>query len=176
MHIPLLSSADNFCKQFGPRSGPTECQSWSGFNMFDTLIVFLKEFLEKINFEKCQQTATKAWEITQHSESKLNCPQYVHSALKLYLLIILWLFIYFRLLYNLNPFQTNGMFHTATYKSGWSIAYIEGSQFIFPKNIEFLFLKINFVLANSADPDEMPHYAAFHLGLHCLWKYQARSF
>ena len=25
-----------------------------------------------------------------------------------------------------------------------------------------------FILANSADPDEMPHHAAFHLGLHCL--------
>ena len=27
---------------------------------------------------------------------------------------------------------------------------------------------MDFVLANSADPDEMPPYAAFHLGLHCL--------
>ena len=25
-----------------------------------------------------------------------------------------------------------------------------------------------FMLANSKDPDEMPPYAAFHLGLHCL--------
>ena len=29
-------------------------------------------------------------------------------------------------------------------------------------------LKIDFDLANSADPDEMPHDAAFHLDLHCL--------
>ena len=29
-------------------------------------------------------------------------------------------------------------------------------------------VKIVFVLGNSADPDEMPLYAAFHLGLHCL--------
>ena len=28
-----------------------------------------------------------------------------------------------------------------------------------------------FYLANSADPDEMPPNAAFHLGLHCLPKY-----
>ena len=35
----------------------------------------------------------------------------------------------------------------------------------------FLFLKIVYILANSADPDEMPHNAAFHLGLHCLPKY-----
>ena len=26
----LVSSADNFCKQFGPRSGPTKCWAWSG--------------------------------------------------------------------------------------------------------------------------------------------------
>ena len=30
------------------------------------------------------------------------------------------------------------------------------------------FPEIDLVLANSADPDEMPPYAAFHLGLHCL--------
>ena len=28
--------------------------------------------------------------------------------------------------------------------------------------------KINPILANSGDPDEMPQYAAFHQGLHCL--------
>ena len=56
--------------------------------------------------------------------------------------------------------------------SGWSIIYIEGSKvIIFKKKIVFLSVKINFVLANSADPDEMPHKAAFHQGLHCLPKY-----
>ena len=35
----------------------------------------------------------------------------------------------------------------------------------------FLSLKIVLILANNADPDEMQHYAAFHLGLHCLPKY-----
>ena len=29
-------------------------------------------------------------------------------------------------------------------------------------------LKIVFISANSADPDEMPPYVAFHLGVHCL--------
>ena len=33
-------------------------------------------------------------------------------------------------------------------------------------------LKVNFVLANSADPDEMP----FHLGLHCWLKYSFKGF
>ena len=51
----------------------------------------------------------------------------------------------------------------------------EGSQVINSKkkkNIEFLSLKINFVLANSVDPDEMQHYVTFHLGLHCLPKFK----
>ena len=31
-------------------------------------------------------------------------------------------------------------------------------------------------IANTADPDEMQLYAAFHLGLHCLPKYLFRGF
>ena len=30
-------------------------------------------------------------------------------------------------------------------------------------------------LANSEDPDEMPHYAAFHQGLHCLLRQNESS-
>ena len=44
------------------------------------------------------------------------------------------------------------------------------------RNIVFLSLKIVFVKANSIDPDEMPCYAAFHLGLHHLSKYLYRGF
>ena len=55
----ILSSADNLCKQFGPRSGPTECWSQSGSKLFNTTILFLKEFFEKVNFENIQQTTTK---------------------------------------------------------------------------------------------------------------------
>ena len=32
----------------------------------------------------------------------------------------------------------------------------------------FFPLKVVLILANSADPDEMQHYAAFHQGLYCL--------
>ena len=35
---------------------------------------------------------------------------------------------------------------------------------------------IVFIFTNSADPDEMLHYAAFHEGLHCLSKYPFRGF
>ena len=42
-----------------------------------------------------------------------------------------------------------------TIKSGWSVVYIDG-----PTNKYCIFsLKIDFVLANSADPDKMPLYA-----------------
>ena len=37
--------------------------------------------------------------------------------------------------------------------------YIEGPDSIISKSVIFLFLNIDFVLANKADPDEMPHYA-----------------
>ena len=40
--------------------------------------------------------------------------------------------------------------------------------------IVFLALKIVLILANSADPDEMQHHAAFHL--HCLRKYLFKGF
>ena len=38
----VLLSVDNLCKQFGPRSG---------LIVFNTRIVFLKDFLEKVNFD-----------------------------------------------------------------------------------------------------------------------------
>ena len=57
--------------------------------------------------------------------------------------------------------------------TGWSIVlvFIEGSQI----RIVFLSLKNGFVLANSVGPDEMPHYAAFHLCLHYLPNYSFSS-
>ena len=33
-----------------------------------------------------------------------------------------------------------------------------------------------FTITNSVDPDEMQHYAAFHLGVHCLHKCPFRGF
>ena len=45
----------------------------------------------------------------------------------------------------------------------------------FPKQIVFLSMKFDFVLANSEDLDKMLHNAAFHLGLLCLPKYLFRG-
>ena len=42
------SSADNLCKQFQSRSGPTDHWVLSGSKLFDTLVVFLKEFFQKV--------------------------------------------------------------------------------------------------------------------------------
>ena len=64
----------------------------------------------------------------------------------------------------MDPVQNNGIFHKATYKSGWTIVYIEGSQVIISKKI--VFGEDGFGLNK--------HYAAFHLGLkalYCLPKY-----
>ena len=55
----LVSSAHILCKQIGRRSGPTKCRAWSGSNLFDTQMVFMKEFFEKVDFEKNQQTTKK---------------------------------------------------------------------------------------------------------------------
>ena len=52
----------------------------------------------------------------------------------------------------------------------WSNLYFKG----FPVKISIKqcisVLKI-FILAKSVDPDEMPSYVAFNLGLHCFPKY-----
>ena len=52
-----------------------------------------------------------------------------------------------------------------------SILYLWGSKIeILHFNI-FLSMKIYFILANSADPDKMSYYVAFHMGHYCLQKY-----
>ena len=54
---------------------------------------------------------------------------------------------------------------------GLSIICVKGSQF----NLVFISMKFGLTLTNSADPNEMPLFAAFHLGLHCLPKYIFKS-
>ena len=46
MFNSFLASCDFYCcKQFGPSSGPSESESWSGSKLFDTLIVFLAIYI-----------------------------------------------------------------------------------------------------------------------------------
>ena len=44
------------------------------------------------------------------------------------------------------------------------------------EKISFLSLNMDFVIASSADPDEMTHRVAFHLGIPCAIKYPIRGF
>ena len=48
---------------------------------------------------------------------------------------------------------------------------LRGNRLSFTQNIIFLSLKIDFVLANSADPGEMSPYVEFHLDFHIMPKY-----
>ena len=52
-----------------------------------------------------------------------------------------------------------------------SILYLKGMLVTIDKNDLFLSLKIVFILPNRSDPDEMPPYMAFHMGLHYLPNY-----
>ena len=59
--------------------------------------------------------------------------------------------------------------HIDTMSMGLSIVYLNESQ------VEFSLHYISVLIeANSVDPDEMQHYAAFHLGRHCLPKHPLR--
>ena len=65
----LVPSADDLCKQFWPRSGATKCRAWSGSKLFGTLMVYLKEFFEELDFETKISRRLKAWKNTQLAKS-----------------------------------------------------------------------------------------------------------
>ena len=52
----FLSSAVNLWKQFAARSDLIAHQAWSGPKLFETLMVFLKDFWKKMILKKNQQT------------------------------------------------------------------------------------------------------------------------
>ena len=77
----LLLSADNLCKQFGPRSGLTKRRAWSGSKLFDTLMVFLKDFpFEKVNLKKKKKKKKNPPQMTK-KHAKLPSMQIVSSPL-----------------------------------------------------------------------------------------------
>ena len=77
----------------------------------------------------------------------------------------------------LNSFLANLIFHKATHNKVRTILYIEGSQVIISENnIKLLSLKIDIILANGADLDEMTFYVAFNQRIHVLLKYLFRDF
>ena len=52
-----MTSADTLCKQFGLRSGLTECQTWSGSKLFNTNCITKRIFWKRLLWKKNQQTA-----------------------------------------------------------------------------------------------------------------------
>ena len=63
MSYILVSSIDDLRKQFEPRSGPTTRQAWSGSKLYDPLMVFMKKYIENVNFKRNRQKNT------QHAKS-----------------------------------------------------------------------------------------------------------
>ena len=47
--LPALS-ADNLCKQFGLRSGPTKCRAWSGSKLFETQMVLKQSNIQRVKY------------------------------------------------------------------------------------------------------------------------------
>ena len=66
--------------------------------------------------------------------------------------------------------------HIDTISMGLSIVHFKGSQVEFSKLCCIFVPEGCFNVSKQNRPDEMQHYAAFHLGLHCLPKYPLRCF
>ena len=73
----------------------------------------------------------------------------------------------------LNPFHSDGLFKMHLYNTYGIVhfVFLRGRRSKFLISDVCMSLKLVFILANSADPDEILHNATFHLGLHCLPKY-----
>ena len=58
--------------------------------------------------------------------------------------------------------------HSYTISMGLPIVYFEETKIEFKNCVVLLSMKVVLILAISADPDEMQHYAAFYLGPHSI--------
>ena len=68
----LVSSADNLCKQFGPRSGPSKFRPWSGFKLFQRSDCVAERIFWKCLFWKYQQTTKGHAKFPQHAKTTVN--------------------------------------------------------------------------------------------------------
>ena len=64
---------------------------------------------------------------------------------------------------SINPLYTGGLFHC--YMLDKFICHFRGIGSILTLLLYFLW---KILLANNVNPDQMPHYLAFDLSLHCL--------
>ena len=65
--------------------------------------------------------------------------------------------------------------HIDTISMERAILYFQRLLVAFSIKLYILSLKNVFILANGVDPDEMPPYVVFYLGLHCLHNYLFRG-
>ena len=82
------------------------------------------------------------------------------------------------ILVSINPLYSDGFSQTYWYNK-YGIAHFVFQWDIGKKFLNydvFLSQKVILILANSTDPEEMQHYAVFHLGLCCLLKFPLRGF
>ena len=63
MYHLLLKTNFVSMKRVWPGNSLDPDQTWHFAKLFDTLMVFLKEFFNKVDFEKYQQTTKEAWKI-----------------------------------------------------------------------------------------------------------------
>ena len=61
--------------------------------------------------------------------------------------------------------------HTCSVIKDCTVLSVTGYNFQIHMPLYFFFSEDDFVLANGADPDEMPHSVAFYLGVCCWPKY-----
>ena len=127
----LVSSADNFCKQFRSRSGLTKCQAWSGSKLFDTLIKYLKEFFQKIDFEKNQQTTKK--------HAKLPSRQSVKVPTMTALWYHSWLSVKLGLTFHLNHLPADNSQELSSWFHFFNMRKIENYSLLQRKNFSWQF-------------------------------------
>ena len=75
----------------------------------------------------------------------------------------------YTIFYHSNPFHSDGFSneHIDAMSMDCPFCILRGHRSNFLHFNIFLPLKIGFIFANTAGPDEMPHYMAFHQGLLC---------
>ena len=98
-----MPSADNLCKQFGPRSGPTKCQACSGFKLFDNSDGIPVRIFQKDDFENNQMSRymrfPTMWYVrlaSLRSACTYAQPAHTHSLIRAFAscLNILWVLSY----------------------------------------------------------------------------------
>ena len=130
-------SAYNLCKQLEPRSGRTEHWSQSGSKPFDTLIVILKEFFEKLILRKVSRRQQQKHEKLSSMKSNNTClrQRKIHSL----------------------QFRSEPLF----VESSWASSYDKCSKILntfLCSQIKCWLSRLKFRIASKAVPDQIASY------------------